>query len=320
MINKSKFVASSLALCVVITATTVAAKSYGEWGIPENAEVGSHPSLNTPFLEGCPNISPDGLTLYFASNRDGYTGQEQGLPRNIDIYIARRSTTVSGWGEPENLGGTVNSTRNDVCPTPVRGKGLFFVSEKTGNGDIYFTRRGNDGLWQEPALLGPHINSAAVEASPSYFEDELGQKVLYFSSTRTGHHDIYQSVNFGPAHPAPGALNTPFQDARPNVSRDGREIVFDSNRPGSLAFDIWTARRSSTSDPWPAARRLTNVSSPAGDFRPALSWDGTSMFLGWSRSGSEVGSNGINSSDIWVTTRQRVDGTYETQDDQGDED
>lgn len=302
---------STCALTLAVTPTAVTAQSFSEWSTPVSAEQGSHPSLNTPFLEGCPNLSPDGLTLYFASNRNGFVGQAEGRPRNIDIWIAQRPDTTSGWGEPVNLGQPINSTSNELCPTPVQlqGKSLFFVSEQTGDGDIYFTRQGDDGLWiaglwQVPFALSADINSQAAEASPSYFQDELGRWVLYFSSARTGRHDIYQTVNFQWAEPAPGALNTDFGDARPSVSRNGLEIVFDSDRPGGLGdFDIWTARRASTNDPWPEATHVANVNSSARDFRPALSSDGTVMVFGSTRLGGE------GSQDIYVTTRRILAGT-----------
>lgn len=291
----------AIAVCAgaAVTATAVAAQRFGEWSVPVSAEEGSHPDLNTAALEGCPNLSPDGLTLYFASNRPGGLG-------GVDIWVARRARTTDGWGAPVNLGAPVNSAANDFCPTPVRGKRLFFVSTRTGNADIFLTRQRHDGSWQQPTDLGPNINSPAPEFSPSYFEDESGREILYFSSGRPGGpggQDIYYSVDFGPAQLAPGALNTPFHDARPNVRRDGLEIVFDSNRPGGMGgFDIWTATRASTSDPWPSPVNVANVNSPAADDRAALSWDGTFMVFGSDRTGGE------GMLDIYVTTRSKARG------------
>ena len=50
----------------------------------------------------------------------------------IDIWVAHRSSTDEGFGAPVNLGAPINSGANDFCPTPVRGKGLFFVSTRAG--------------------------------------------------------------------------------------------------------------------------------------------------------------------------------------------
>jgi hypothetical protein len=57
-------------------------------------------------------------------------------------------------------------------------------------------------------------------------------------------------MNNDPAQLASG-INTPFQDVRTDVRKDGREIVFDTNRPGTFGLtDIWMASRENTNDPW----------------------------------------------------------------------
>lgn len=290
--------ATGVCLCAV-TATAFAAKRFGEWSTPVSAEQGSHPSLNTEFNDGCPILSPDGLSLYMATNRPGGLGGQ-------DIWVSTRRNTRQGWGPPVNLGAPVNSAVDDFCPTPVRGKRLFFVSRRDEpNGDIYVTRSGRGG-WQAPLRLSANINSDAQEWSPSFFKDDDGNEVLYFGSTRPGGpggQDIYYSVNFGPAQLAPGDLNTAFDDARPNVRRDGKEIVFDSLRPGGLGGpDVWTSARESTSDPWPAATHLPQISSAAPDTRASLSWDGTFLLVGSSRAGGE------GMADIYVATREKERG------------
>ena len=98
-------------------------------------------------------------------------------------------------GAPVNPGAPVNSAVDDFCPTPVTGKRLFFVSRRDDpNGDICLTRLHKDG-YDAPTRLGPDVNSAAQEWSPSYYEDDADNEVLYFSSTRAGTQDIYASHN-----------------------------------------------------------------------------------------------------------------------------
>lgn len=282
-------------LAAVALGTALYAKEFGDWTAPVSAEAGSHPNLNTAFNDGCPILSPDGLSLYMATNRPGGFGGQ-------DIWIARRDSVTDGWGEPVNAGAALNSAVDDFCPTPVRGRRLFFVSRRDDpNGDIYETRLDRDG-WRVPTRLGTDVNSTAQEWSPSYFEDEAGNEVLYFSSTRAGGQDIFASTNYGPAQ-AVTELNTASDDARPNVRRDGREIVFDSTRPGTLGGpDIWIATRPDTASPWSAPEHLAHLSSPAGDTRASLSWDGTFMVFGSGRSGGE------GQADIYVSTRPRLTG------------
>jgi len=140
---------------------------------------------------------------------------------------------------------------------------------------------------------------------------------LYFSSNRAGgfapdmaapDSDIYFSLAFGPAQLAPN-LNTASDDSRPNVRHDGREIVFDSNRPGGLGGpDIWTALRDSIDSDWAEPLHLdAPINSVANETRASLSWDGLTMVFGSTRIGSEPGPpSGLPSNDVYVTTREKV--------------
>lgn len=279
----------------VATATAATAAKYGDWSMPVSAEKGSSHKLNSAQNDGCPILSPDGLDLYFASTRPGGLG-------GIDIWVAHRPSTNQGWGAPVNVGAPINSAADDFCPLPASGRRLFFVSKREEpNGDIYVTtlRRGQ---WDQPANLGANINSSDQEWSPSLYTDSAGHEVLYFSSTRPGGpggQDIYYSVDFGPAKLAPG-LNTSADDARPNVRRDGREIVFDSTRPGTLGGpDLWTATRKTDAADWGEPVHLTELSSTAPDTRVTLSWDGTFLLFGSAREGGE------GEGDLYVSTRTR---------------
>jgi Tol biopolymer transport system component len=289
------------ALMLVIGAGPAAARSFGEWSAARSLESlpGSSSEVNTSALEGCPIQAPDGLSLYMASTRPGGLG-------GIDIWVAHRASTDVGFGTPVNLGAPVNSAADDFCPTPVPGKGLFFVSRRAGgcspsSADIYFTRRSPAHGWTTPAHLSCTVNSTADEFSPAYVE-EGGVGVLYFSSNRAGSQDIYRSVQrvdgtFA-APQALAALNTAFDESRPNVRKDGREIVFDSNRPGGLgATDIYGATRSSVDEPWSAPVNLgPAINSAAGESRASLSWDGQTLIFGSTRPGD-------GSSDIYYSTR-----------------
>lgn len=297
--NSVRFLAGAMTAAVLTTA--VAAKEYGPWSAPVSAEalLGSSSQVNTSSNDGCPIISPDGQYLYMASNRPGGQG-------GLDIWRAPRSG--GGWGAPENLGPTVNTAADEFCPDPARGNRLFFVRRLSAtNTDIFMTRTLPTGFTTPERLpVGDDaINSPWEEWSPSYFETEDGRQMLYFSSTRNGHpaQDIFYSVNFGPAQFAAGGVNSSASDARPNVRHDGLEIVWDSNRTGTLGGpDIFTATRSSVDEPWGTAVQLGNgINSPANETRASLSWDGETLVFGSTRPGE-------GSADIYVSTRDKVTG------------
>lgn len=143
---------------------------------------------------------------------------------------------------------------------------------------------------------------------------------MYFYSTRTGGsgpRDIYRStVNdkglFTPAILAP-ELSTPYQDEQPSIRRDGLEIFFASDRPGSLSStvtDVWISTRVSTSDQWSEPMNLGPVINTLGlEGRPALSFEGESLYF------FSDGHGGFGSTDLFVSTRTRLDGGEDDDDD-----
>jgi hypothetical protein len=295
------FAAGSLALA--FTSAAGEAKNWGNWSAPVSIETlpGSSSLLNTPAVDGCPSLSPDGLELYFTSNRTGGQG-------GVDIWVARRSSTAQGFGAPINLGAPINGPGNESCPTITQGHLLFFTSTRHDPaGDLYVTSRGPKG-WGPVDRLGANINSdSVIEEAVALFEDEDGREIIHFNSGG----DIYYSVDYGPAQLAAGGVNSSSLDKRPGVSKDGLEIFWDSERFGTLGgSDFWTATRSSTSQAWGTAEHLPALSAPGPggffgpgfDARPYLSRDGTMLIFGSVRAGGE----GVV--DLYVSTRQKLTG------------
>jgi Tol biopolymer transport system component len=142
------------------------------WGTPIN--LGS--TVNSPYEDGLPCVSADGLELYFYSNRPGGYGGR-------DLWVTTRATKEDPWSEPVNLGPTVNSPANEAsAEISDDGLVLFFASERTGgygSGDLWLTKRKTrDDAWELPANLGPKVNTAYGEFYPSLSPDGLW---LYFS-------------------------------------------------------------------------------------------------------------------------------------------
>jgi len=282
----------------------------------EQAPPGAHPNFNTAFLDGCPVQSRDGRTFFMASNRPGGRG-------GIDIWVSRRESVDEPWGEPANVGAPINSEANDFCPMPGRdGHEFFFVSNRPGGcggDDIYVTRFRDDGTIDEPENLGCDVNSAGNEAGPVPITEPGRGPVLYFSSTRaggfsaepvgaaTGDADIYSSEWKGGGYQAatlvPG-VNSAQEDMQPYVQRDALEIYFSSNRPGGKGgADIWMSSRDKARDAWSAPVNLGDrVNSAAGESRPSLSWDGSTLYFGSTRPSTP----GATDSNIYVSFRERI--------------
>jgi WD40-like Beta Propeller Repeat len=285
--------------------TASAGPFFSAWSPAQKIDeiAGNHPDVNTPSLDGCPIESPDGLSLYMASNRPGGKG-------NLDIWVATRASANAPWGAPVNLPEPINSAADDFCPTPINGHGLLFVSRRVavgvtcGLGDIYFTRRNPAHGWSEPQHLGcdpAGPNSALDEQGPSYIQGRL-----YFSRSTLppgNSGELYVSeqqgtMSFGAASPIAELNDVSANDIQPNVRKDGREIVFSSNRAGGLGGqDIWSATRESVNDTWsPPVSLGPTVNTAAGESRPSFSWDAETLYFG-----RAPGPEGM--SDIYVTER-----------------
>jgi hypothetical protein len=308
MRRSAKAVGAVVASAALVVAGAAYAMSISVWG---QAQLVTDVGVNTAFGDGCPVESPDGLTLYIASNRDGYTG----TTRNLDIWVVHRDSVDEAWGSPENLGEPINSAVDDFCPTPVPGKGLFFVSRRgskpancgTGtDSDIYFSRRDPHQGWSEPAHLGcapSGPNTALDEMGPSYYEVD-GEGFLYYSSGA----DIVASEEIGDGSFGSGQavteLNSAASDIQPNVRKDGREVVFASNRAETLGGqDIWTASREDAHDPWSTPVNLgPAVNTVDGsETRPSFSRDGSRLYFGRAPAAGGPG-------DIYVSTREKANG------------
>ena len=119
--------------------------------------------------------------------------------------------------------------------------------------------------------------------------------------------DIYASTlkpdeTWGPARLVT-ELYTNYADCQPSVRRDGLELFFMSNRPGSIgAFDLWVSTRASTTQPWSTPVNLGPIVNCSGcnQGHPAISADGTRLYFYSNRPG---GWGGV---DLWVTTRAKL--------------
>jgi hypothetical protein len=239
-----------------------------------------------------------------ASNRPGGKG-------GLDIWVATRPSASEPWGEPVNLPEPINSAADDFCPTPLHADALLFVSRRViagvtcGMGDVYFTRRNPAHGWGDLEHLscdpaGP--NSALDEQGPSYVQGRL-----YFSrSAPTVSGDLHVSakdgdMNFGVATAIAELNDAGANDIQPNVRKDGREIVFSSNRAGGAGGqDIWVATREHVDGPWSAPVNLgPAVNTSANETRPSLSWDVQQLLFG--RAPAPEGM-----SDIYVSTREKL--------------
>lgn len=309
MNNNNIFFSSIATAVLVFTSLNTYASEYGEWSVPVN--LGS--TLNTPARDGCQTLSKDGLSLYFASDRDSGA--------DMDLYVAERNSVDEPFGTAQSLGDLNAAGADDVCPSLSHdGHILFFSTARSGgcgNRDLWMSRRQDNAdnfSWDSPVHLGCVVNSSAVDQGPSYYEGEDDQKYIFFSSNRASNdpdfagHNIYSMKLYNDGTPDESTveivreLSSLAHDHRPYVSKNGKEVFFDSNRNGpTTGQDIWTATRDDKDDTFSSPVPVNHVSSDKNDVRAVMNWKGTEMYITSNRAG------GNGAVDMYKSTRSKKD-------------
>ncbi|KPJ87064.1 MAG: hypothetical protein AMJ53_18775 [Gammaproteobacteria bacterium SG8_11] len=120
-----------------------------DWGTPVNLGT----NTNTTFDEREATVSSGGLTLIFASNRDG----------NHDLFTSTRNSLSDAWGPVTKMEYPINTTDSVESAPSISGDGLILVftsSRPGGSGalDLYVTTRTSaTDAWAAPINLGTTV-------------------------------------------------------------------------------------------------------------------------------------------------------------------
>ncbi|MDI6451302.1 discoidin domain-containing protein [Anaerobaca lacustris] len=262
-------VAAALAACLFVCAGSV----RGGFTFGEPTKV---PNINSDFSDHSPQISRDGLELYFVSTR---SSSLIGAPKPR-IWVSRRPTKKDPWSAPVELNMPKSFASTHTPSLAADGLELYF-SDGTinipnaggyGASDIWVMKRSSRGAsWSEPVNLGPTINTQYREDTPCISADGLE---LYFSYNSTFSHVVGhvcseivvatrptrdapwgEPVNLGPN------INTFQYEYTPFISYDGLLLFFSRGRGKS---HIYVSRRATIRDPWGPADFFAPVNSGGG--------------------------------------------------------
>ncbi|MCB9840156.1 MAG: PD40 domain-containing protein [Phycisphaeraceae bacterium] len=214
-----------------------------EWGEAQNLG----PLVNSAYNDYAPAPSPDGATLYFASNRplpeeqthdpsDNWpaTVREQIERRTYDLYAA--PLTPRGHALAERLAALCTDANEGTPAVSPAGDFLYFASDRAGGAgglDIYRARL-RDGVAPRAEALGWPINTPANELDPAL---SMHGFALHFSSDRapTPEHAETDGDSTG----TDGATSAERPHAYAIYSTVSRE-VFRERDPVLAGFD-WAA-------------------------------------------------------------------------------
>lgn len=173
---------------------------------------GKHWTKMVPFTSNSENysvmhpcLSPDGNTVYFASNMPGGYG-------GMDIYSSLWDGNV--WSQPKNMGPSINTSANEVFPFYKNEREFYFSSNgHPGYGGLDIFVYAPDSLGNEPYNLKTPLNTTHDDFGIFFISPSKG----FFSSNKIGgigSDDIY------------GFERTPYQ---PNESYNELAGVFEYN-------------------------------------------------------------------------------------------
>ncbi len=225
---------SAIAFCININ---------GKWSNPEVAPFSGR------FHDLEPSFAPDGLRIYFASDRPGT--MEGGDSKNYDIWMVERKSLQSDWSQPANIGSPVNTKGNEFYPIVTKSGNLYFTGDgplSKGKDDIFVSVFLN-GKYASPVPVGDSVNSAEYEFNA--FVDPNEKYMIFTCYNRQGGFgsgDLYISHNLDKGSlswkwSAPASLgmgiNSAQMDYCPYVDSKNGILYFTSKRTGLLTrFDM----------------------------------------------------------------------------------
>jgi outer membrane protein OmpA-like peptidoglycan-associated protein len=150
-------------------------------------KIAALPFSSDQYSTAHPALSPDGKTLYFASDMPGTIGQS-------DLFKVKINEDGS-FGNPENLGNAINTEARETFPYLTDENELYFASNGhpgLGGLDIFVAKINADGSFGKVQNIGADANSAKDDFA---FLIDTKSRRGFLSSNREGGQgfdDIYK--------------------------------------------------------------------------------------------------------------------------------
>lgn len=192
------------------------------------------PWNNKSYSNGNPSVNGEGTVLYFASDMPGSIG-------GTDIWKVQINADGS-YGQPENLGPSINTAADENFPFIADNGVLYFASNGLlgyGGFDVFSVNALEAAA--TPKNLGKPVNSEKDDFS---FTFNTEKNIAFLSSNRTGQDDIYVLNPICKSNLMVAVKNAkdgaPLPSTRVEIVMDGQEQVVNqsSNEMRVSTYDM----------------------------------------------------------------------------------
>lgn len=256
-----------------------------------------------------PYLSPDGLMLWFASNRAGGHGRS-------DLWVSRRSAIDEQFTEPTNLGSAINTPDNEASPFVTADGLTLLLARGQPRRILQATRQNTEEPFGEPRELS-NLNVGNWSEFPRLTSDGLA--IVFVMSPKDGRQWLWQATRktaadeFGPLENLGPEINQGIVSG-PSLSADGSTLYFSSNRAGGQGvFDLWSSVRirktskQSMSPPTAKSVRRVDFTGSATELLTSTDHEWFSLEIleeknatSWARFGPHIASDNLS---LWFHAR-----------------
>ncbi|RYG28798.1 MAG: hypothetical protein EOO01_39210, partial [Chitinophagaceae bacterium] len=169
------------------------------------------------------------------------------------------------------------SITNNVANPVISHDGRFALLRISSPGiqpDLFISQKDSKGNWQKPVPLPAAINTPIDQ----YYPELTVENHLYYSSNGDVYFAAYENGQWMQPTPVK-ELNTSFSESNIAISRDGKFLVFLSDRSGGYgSYDLFISRR--INGIWSDITNLgPMINTSAMEYQPRFSIDNSFLYF-----------------------------------------
>lgn len=208
-------------------------------------------SINSPFAELKPVLSPCGGKLYFS--RFLHPDNKAGKSVNEDIWYSEHDLTTNTWSAPIHMTGALNNSGpNFINNVSMTGDTIILGNQYRKKGKMYagLSYSVNDrGQWSIPISIHVLNDYNMSEHANAYVSLKNGIIISAIERAEThGDRDLYVSFWDGMQATEPinmgGVINSDLEESSPFLASDNKTLYFASKgHAGFGGYDIFVTKR-----------------------------------------------------------------------------